>query len=68
MILSIPYIILPFWIGYRLLTRPRNVQDKASFQQVSFFTENGINRGSYISAHVLLNLLNELGKFISFSQ
>ena len=23
---------------------------------------NGINRGSYMSAHVLLNLLNELGK------
>ena len=31
-----------------------------------------LNRGSYMSAHVLLNLLNELGKraehFISFSQ
>ena len=36
--------------------------------------KNILNRGSYMSAHVLLNLLNELGKvrldehFISFSQ
>ena len=29
------------------------VNNKATF---------GLNRGSYISAHVLLNLLNELGK------
>ena len=27
-----------------------------------FVAKYGINRGSYISAHVLLNLLNELGK------
>ena len=42
------------------------------------FCASKINRGSYMSAHVLLNLLNELGKrdknarlaehFISFSQ
>ena len=28
----------------------------------SSLLENTIHRGSYISAHVLLNLLNELGK------
>ena len=28
----------------------------------SHVNTNGIHRGSYMSAHVLLNLLNELGK------
>ena len=28
----------------------------------------GLNRGSYMSAHVLLNLLNKLENFISFLQ
>ena len=26
------------------------------------YTTSGLHRGSYMSAHVLLNLLNELGK------
>ena len=58
-----------------------------NYKGISFFKDTGwdslenhrgINRGSYISAHVLLNLLNELGKrdkmrgllskIISFSQ
>ena len=49
-----------------------------SLDRTPFYVDEGENRGSYMSAHILLNLLNELGKrdknarlaehFISFSQ
>ena len=34
MILSLPYLVLPLWIGYRLLTRERNTNDL--HQEVGF--------------------------------
>ena len=49
-----------------------------SVDRTLIYEDEGENRGSYMSAHILLNLLNELGKrdknarpaehFISFSQ
>ena len=39
-----------FQIPFKMATNP------------AILSENTINRGSYMSAHVLLNLLNELGK------
>ena len=39
----------------------RNICSGSSLTQDPFLS-CGINRGSYMNAHVLLNLLNELGK------
>ena len=38
------------------------VIDLSVFLTMSWAGLQGVNRGSYMSAHVLLNLLNELGK------
>ena len=40
---------------------PRKIPVNAADQPI-YATANHIHRGSYMSAHVLLNLLNEMGK------
>ena len=48
--------ILTFFLSFYTATPPR-----ADYVQVTD-PSTSLNRGSYMSAHVLLNLLNELGK------
>ena len=47
------YTALPVSLYQFVLLADMNILDKH---------ESGVNRESYMSAHVLLNLLNELGK------
>ena len=48
------------------MKRPNNSGDKnllqVETQEMHITDTMAVNRGSYMSAHVLLNLLNELGK------
>ena len=54
--------MLPWHPEFQSNQHKKNIMQRFTLPDDSLIKIGQLNRGSYMSAHVLLNLLNELGK------